>query len=166
MKAVYAGSFSPPTLGHLDVIRRASALFDTVVVAAMGQSEKQYRFTAQQRLDMLRAITARFDNVEVVADGGLLVDLVRRVHADVIVRGVRGAEDLAFEMQLAWGNRQLGQVETVFLPCSPEYSMISSTIVRDCAVHGAPLRGMVPDEIADTVVQVMTNGAAHGKEGQ
>ena len=109
MKAVYAGSFSPPTLGHLDIIRRAAALFDEVVVAVLFQKEKKYDFTLEERLDMLRDITRGLDNVTIQADDGLLVDLVHRVGADVIVRGLRGSGDLSQEMQMAEANRQIAQ---------------------------------------------------------
>lgn len=147
MRAVYAGSFSPPTLGHLDIIRRASAMFDEVVVAVMSQTAKTYVFSPEARLEMLREVTAEFANVRVIADQGLLADLVRREGADVILRGLRGEADLSFEMQMAAANRQIGNIETVFIGCMPEYSMISSTIVRDCAAHGAPIAGMVPGKI-------------------
>ena len=151
MKAVYAGSFSPPTLGHLDVIRRAAGLFDELVVAVMSQTAKQYLFSPEQRLEMLREITAGLPNVRVISDQGLLVDLVRREGADVIVRGLRNSADWMFESQMAEANRKIGGVETVFLSCLPEYSMISSTIVRDCAAHGAPIDAMVPHEIAGKI---------------
>lgn len=151
MKAIYAGSFSPPTLGHLDIIRRAAGLFDELVVAVLSQQAKQYLFSADERLEMLRIITQDLPNVRTVSDQGLLVDLVKRENADVIVRGLRGAEDLTFEMQVAEANRRIGDVETLFLSCQPAYSMISSTIVRDCASHGAPISSMVPEEIVDTI---------------
>ena len=151
MKAVYAGSFSPPTLGHLDIIRRAAGLFDELVVAVMSQAEKRYLFSPEQRLEMLREITAGMPNVRVISDQGLLVDLVHREEADVIVRGLRNSADWMFESQMAEANRKIGGVETLFLSCMPEYSMISSTIVRDCASHGAPIDAMVPHEIAGKI---------------
>lgn len=147
MIAVYAGSFSPPTLGHLDIIRRSAAMFDEVVVAVLSQQAKQYLFSAEERLEMLKEITGEFENVRVIADTGLLVDVVKREGADVIVRGLRNSADLLFEMQMAEANRQIGNIETIFISCLPEYSMISSTIVRDCAKHGAPIQSMVPEKI-------------------
>lgn len=154
MRAIYAGSFSPPTLGHLDIIRRGAAMFDELIVAVMSQQAKQYLFTPEARADMLKEITREINNVKIVQDNGLLVDLAHRENADVILRGLRGAEDLAFEMQLAEVNRKIGNIETLFMSCSPQYGMISSTIVRDCAFHGAPIAGMVPDEIVDRVYAV------------
>lgn len=147
MIAVYAGSFSPPTKGHLDVIRRSSALFDEVVVAVLSQQAKEYLFSPEDRQAMLLEITREFKNVRVISDKGLLVDVARREGADVIIRGLRNSSDLLFEMQMAEANRQIGNIETVFISCLPEYSMISSTIVRDCAAHGAPIASMVPQEI-------------------
>ena len=151
MKAVYAGSFSPPTLGHLDIIRRAAGLFDELVVAVMSQAEKRYLFSPEHRLEMLREITAGMPNVRVISDQGMLVDLVHREEADVIVRGLRNSADWMFESQMAEANRKIGGVETLFLSCLPEYSMISSTNVRDCASHGAPIDAMVPHEIAGKI---------------
>lgn len=147
MIAVYAGSFSPPTKGHLDVIRRSSALFDEVVVAVLSQQAKKYLFSPEERQAMLLEITREFKNVRVISDTGLLVDVAHREGADVIIRGLRNSSDLLFEMQMAEANRQIGNIETVFISCLPEYSMISSTIVRDCAAHGAPIASMVPQEI-------------------
>ena len=151
MIAVYAGSFSPPTTGHLDIIRRASALFDRVVVAVLSQENKAYLFSPEERWEMLLEITKDLRNVRVVFDTGLLIDVVRRESADVIVRGLRNASDLLYEMQVAEANRQIGGVETVFISSLPEYSMISSTIVRECASHGAPIESMVPGEIAGKI---------------
>ena len=163
MKAVYAGSLSPPTLGHLDIIERAAGLFDEVIVAVLSQTAKQYRFSPGQRASMLQRMTAKLSNVRVVSGEGLLVDLVRREGADVIVRGLRGPSDLTFEAQMAEANRRIGGVETVFLHSRPEYSMISSTIVRDCAAHGAPIESMVPGEIVKEIVDAF--GAEPGRKG-
>ena len=151
MIAVYAGSFSPPTKGHLDIIRRGAAMFDQLIVAVLSQEEKQYRFSPNDRREMLEEITGDLPNVRVISDTGLLVDVVRREGADVILRGLRNASDLLFEMQMAEANRRIGGVETIFVSCLPEYSMISSTIVRDCAAHGAPIETMVPEEIAGKI---------------
>ncbi len=154
MRAIYAGSFSPPTNGHMDIIVRASEVFDELVVAVLSQTAKQYLFSVEVREEMLRKVTAGLKNVRVVSATGLLADLVRREGADVIVRGLRGADDITFEMQMAQANRLIGGVETLFLTSRPEYSMISSTIVRDCAYHGAPIDRMVPAEIIQQIYDV------------
>lgn len=151
MIAVYAGSFSPPTKGHLDIIRRGAAMFDELIVAVLSQTAKAYRFSPEERRQMLETITRDLPNVRVVASTGLLVDVVRQMGADVILRGLRNAADLAFEMQMAEANRCIGNIETVFISCLPQYSMISSTIVRDCAAHGAPIDVMVPREIVEKI---------------
>ena len=151
MIAVYAGSFSPPTKGHLDIIRRGAAMFDELIVAVLSQEEKQYRFSPGERREMIAKIAEDLPNVRVISDTGLLVDVVRREGADVILRGLRNASDLLFEMQMAEANRRIGGIETICISCLPEYSMISSTIVRDCAAHGAPIDSMVPEEIAGKI---------------
>lgn len=148
MRAIYAGSFSPPTLGHLDVIERAASLFDELIVAVLSQQAKHYLFSVEEREEMLRKIVAGRNNVRVISDTGLLVDVVRREKADVIVRGLRNETDWTFEAQIAEANRRIGGVETLFLSSRPEFCMISSTIVRDCASHGAPIEAMVPRQIA------------------
>ena len=151
MKAVYAGSFSPPTMGHLDIITRAASIFDELIVAVLSQAEKKYLFSPEERLEMLKEVTKDIPNIRVISDQGLLVDVVKREGADVIVRGLRNSADLLFEMQVAEANRTIGGVETLFLSCEPRYSMISSTIVRDCASHGAPIESMVPREIVGKI---------------
>lgn len=147
MKAVYAGSFSPPTLGHMNIISRAAGMFDEVIVAVLSQAAKKYLFSPEERMEMLKMVTEDIPNVRVISDHGMLVDVVKREGADVIIRGLRSSEDLLFEMQLAEANHKIGGVETLFLSCQSEYSMISSTIVRDCASHGAPIDSMVPKQI-------------------
>lgn len=165
MIAVYAGSFSPPTKGHLDIIRRAAGLFDEVIVAVLSQESKRYLFSPEERRNMLLEITRGLENVRVVSDTGLLVDVVRREGADVIVRGLRNSSDLLFEMQMAEANRQIGNIETVFISCLPEYSMISSTIVRDCASHGAPIASMVPQEIVGKIYAAYGVGPCAERKG-
>ncbi len=149
--AIFAGSFSPPTNGHIDVIERGARMYDRLIVAVLANPEKKYLFSPEQRVDMLRRSLAHLPNVEVVQDGGLLIDLARRVGAGVILRGVRGADDLGFEMQLAVANRKLSGIETVFLPTASEYSHLSSTIVNGYAMHGGDIRGMVPEAIVGDV---------------
>ena len=152
MTGIYAGSFSPPTCGHLDIIRRAAQMLDEVVVAILVNPEKKYIFSAEKRAQWLMKATEGIDNVRVVWDNGLLVDVAKRCGAGVIVRGVRGTADLEYEMSLADVNRHLSGIDTVFLPAQPELGYISSTIVMDVARHGGSIVGMVPDAIADDIV--------------
>jgi pantetheine-phosphate adenylyltransferase len=154
MKALYAGSFSPPTLGHLDIIRRGAKLFDKLTVAVLCQADKRYALTPERRADMLRRITSDIPNVEIVYSSGLLVELMRQMNAQVILRGVRDAGDIPMELQIAEAHRRLGGYETLMLPSLPEFSRLSSTIVRDCALHHACLDGMVPPELIDEIYAV------------
>ena len=154
MKALYAGSFSPPTLGHLDIIRRGARLFDQLTVAVLCQEGKHYALAPEKRAEMLKKITRDITNVEIVYSTGLLVDLMRQTDAQVILRGVRDAGDIPMELQIAEAHRKLGGYETLMLPSLPEFSRLSSTIVRDCAFHRASLEGMVPVEIIDEIYAV------------
>lgn len=164
MKALFAGSFNPPTLGHLDLITRAAGMFDTVLVAVLGNPDKRGALPMDRRAEMLRRITKDLPNVEVTFSGGLLTDLARETGSDVVLRGVRGTADLPFEMQLANAYRTLGGIETLFMSCSPQYCMLSSTIVRDCAAHGAPLDAMVPGELIDEIYAAYGNTPNAEKE--
>ena len=154
MKALFAGSFSPPTFGHLDIIKRGAAIFDELVVAVMCQAGKTYPLSPEQRADMIRRIAKDIPGVTVISSSGLLVDVLRKTGAQVILRGVREAGDMREELQIAEAHRMLGGYETLMLPSLPEYSRLSSTIVRDCAKHRASLKGMVPEEIMDEIYAV------------
>lgn len=158
MKALYSGSFSPPTCGHLDIIRRGAKLFDRLYVAVLSQAGKTYAISPEQRAQMLRQITQDLGNVEVVWSDGLLIDLMKETGADVILRGIRDSGDLQTELQIAEAHRRLGGYESFILPSLPEYSRLSSTIVRDCALHRADLKGMVPDELIGQVYQAYASG--------
>lgn len=154
MKALFAGSFMPPTLGHLDIIKRGAALFDELVVAVLANGQKTYEISADARVDMLKRITRNINNVSIVCSGGLLVDLMKKTGCDVILKGVRDASDMGYELQLADANRLLAGYETLFMPSLSVYSRLSSTIVRDCARHGASLKGMVSDELIDDIYKI------------
>ena len=156
--AIYAGSFCPPTNGHIDIIERGAALYERVIVAVMVNEKKQYLLSSDQRVVMLRRALSHLKNVEVIYDGGLLVDVAARNGAGVILRGVRGTADLEYEMQLAIANRKISGIETVFLPSAPEVSYLSSSIVNACAMHGGDISGMVPACIMADIYR------AHGKE--
>lgn len=144
---LYAGSFDPPTVGHLDLIRRASRLFDRVVVAVMLNPGKKGLFTPEERVKLLEKCVSGLANVAVLCDGGLTVDVARRVGAGVLLRGIRGEGDAGLEAQLAAANRQISGLETFAMFTDPRYGFMSSTIARDVLKHGGPIEGMVPDEI-------------------
>lgn len=143
--AVYPGSFDPCTNGHLDVIRRASRIFDKVVVAVLANSGKTPLFSSEERADMLRSVTQEFENVEVECFSGLLVDFTDKVKADVIIKGLRAVSDFEYEFQMALINRNLkNSLETLFLPTSKEYMFLSSSVVKEIAGYNGNLDGLVP----------------------
>jgi pantetheine-phosphate adenylyltransferase len=143
--AIYPGSFDPVTNGHLDLIERASKLFGRLVVTVARNGEKAPMFTLQERVEMLREATQPFPNVEVDTFDGLLVDYSRKLGARVLVRGIRAVSDYEYELQMALMNRRLEpQLETVFMLPAVEYSYLSSHLVRELAVLGGSLNGLVP----------------------
>ncbi len=142
---VFAGSFDPVTVGHLDIIRRAAKLCDRLLVTVMYNPAKQGCFTVEDRLDFLARATVDIPHVEVDAWDGLMVDYVRKMGADFVVRGVRGVSDLESETNLAQINRRLlPGLETVFLPTKPELACVSSSAVREAAFFGADFSSFVP----------------------
>ncbi|MGN1013885.1 MAG: pantetheine-phosphate adenylyltransferase [Butyricicoccus sp.] len=151
---IYPGSFDPPTMGHLNIIQRASVLFDKVIVAAMVNGSKQSSFTMEEKAEFLRRMTKDIPNVEVDTFSGLLADYVADKGACAIVKGLRAVSDFEYEFQMALANKKLnGQAETVFLMTDQNYLYLSSTIVRDIARHGGDISGFVPDEIQEDIVR-------------
>ena len=150
--AIYPGSFDPMTRGHLDVIQRASAIFDKVVVAVVVNPQKRDPlFTLDEREEMIRKAGADLENVEVTHFRGLLANFVQRVGATVIVKGLRVVSDFEGEMSTALMNRSLSGVDTVFLPSDPRWSFVSSTLVKEVFNLGADVSKYVPP----AVLQVM-----------
>ncbi len=148
MLAICPGSFDPVTHGHLDVIRRAAALFDEVIVAVGRNSAKNYLFTLEERLELVREVTAEWRGVRVEALDGLLVDFARARGAGVVVKGLRFASDFDFELQMAHINAVVGSVETVMLPASSQWATLSSTMIREVASYGGDVAAFVPDVVA------------------
>lgn len=142
--AVYPGSFDPPTFGHADLIGRARRIFDELVVAVGANFSKNHLFAYEERVDMLKEITADMPNVRVEAFSGLLVDFARTAGASVLVRGLRALSDFENEFQMALANRSLANIETVFLMTSSEHMFVSSSIVKEVASLGGDVSGMVP----------------------
>jgi len=136
-KAIYPGTFDPVTCGHEDLARRASRLFDHVVLAVADSRGKRPFFTVEERVDMARTVLADCQNVEVLSFSGLLIDFLRSQDAHIILRGLRAMSDFEYEFQMAGMNRQLyPDVETVFLTPAEEYMFVSATIVREIATLG------------------------------
>ena len=149
--AIYPGSFDPITLGHLDVIRRAAACFEKVIVCVMVNAEKRSpMFTPEERVALIRASVAGMNNVEVESFGGLLAGYAVSKGANVLVKGVRNATDFDQEYQMAAINRGIyPQLETVLLPSSPAYQHFSSTMVREMIKYGQPMDKYVPAPVAE-----------------
>ena len=151
---VYPGSFDPPTLGHLNIIERASTLFDKVIVAKMVNGSKKSAFTMEEKADFLRRMTQHLPNVEIDTFGGLLADYVAEKGACAIVKGLRAVSDFEYEFQMALANKKLNEgAETVFLMTDQNYLYLSSTIVRDIARHGGDISGFVSEEIREDIVK-------------
>lgn len=154
-RAVCPGSFDPVTLGHLDVIRRAADRFDTVVVACLRNPDKSPMFDTDARLDMLGELTGAWDNVEIASFDGLLVDLCRRLGIRLIVKGLRAVSDFESELQMAQMNAHIGDVETLFMPATPAYSYLSSSLVKEVARMGGDINGLVPELVADRMAKAV-----------
>jgi pantetheine-phosphate adenylyltransferase len=147
-RCVCPGSFDPVTSGHVDVVRRATALFDEVIVAVMGNPAKQGLFPLAERRELLEESLAGLPGVRVeIVAGGLLVDYCRRVGALAVVKGLRSGTDFAYELPMALMNRHLTGLETVFLPGDPRYEHVSSSLVKEVAGHGGDVSGLVPDAV-------------------
>ena len=148
LTAVYPGTFDPMTLGHEDLMRRASRLFERLVVAVAAGHHKRTMFTIDERLDMAEELSAKFPNVEVMTYRGLLRDFVVQNGGKVVVRGLRAASDFEYEFQMAGMNRQLmPEVETLFLTPSDQYQFISSTFVREIAMLGGEVSKFVSPSV-------------------
>ena len=146
IKAIYPGSFDPPTNGHLDLIERGSKIFDELVVAILRNPEKNPLFSLADRRKMLEAMTAGFDNVSVDTFDGLTVDYALRVEARAILRGIRAISDYEYELQMALMNRKLQPgLETVFMMPAEKYSYLSSRLVREVAQLGGSIECLVPE---------------------
>ena len=149
--AVYTGSFDPVTNGHLDLIHRGCKLFDRLVVAIARNPEKgDFLFGLEERIEMLKAMTADLENVTVDAFEGLLMSYCIENNANAVLRGIRAVSDYEFELQMALMNRKIEpRVETVFMMPAEKYSYLSSRIVREIAAFGGPLSGLVPELVEE-----------------
>jgi pantetheine-phosphate adenylyltransferase len=146
--AVCPGSFDPPTLGHLDVIGRVAGLFERVTVAVLINPDKQGLFTVPERLELLRVVTAGWPNVSVDSFHGLLVDYCSAAGIGAIVKGLRAMSDFEYELQMAQMNHGLTGVDTLFLPTSPAYSFVSSSLVKQVAGYGGDVSRLLPDVVS------------------
>lgn len=160
--AVYPGSFDPVTNGHLDIIERACRLFDRVVVAVSTQVDKRPLFSLEERLAMLREVTANMPQVAVESFGGLLVQYASRRGARVVIRGIRAVSDFDYEFQMSLMNRRLCEdVETVFLVPAEAYTYLSSSLVKEVAALGGSVAGLVPAAVERRLLEKF-----RGREGR
>jgi pantetheine-phosphate adenylyltransferase len=145
-KAIYPGSFDPPTNGHLDLIQRGSKIFEELVVAILRNSEKSPMFSVAERREMLRELTADLSNVRIDTFDGLMVEYAKSIDAICVLRGIRAISDYEYELQMAFMNRNLEPtLETVFMMPAVKYSYVSSRLVREVAQAGGPVKGLVPE---------------------
>lgn len=152
--AIYPGSFDPITLGHLDVINRASKLFDDIIIAVVNNTAKKMTFTVDQRVDMVNKAIAHLPNVRVESFSGLTVELAKQKGANILIRGLRAVSDFEFEFTMYQMNQQLNSdIEMVFMMAGLEYQFMSSSLVKEIASMGGDISHSVPREIEDFLKQ-------------
>ena len=151
-KAIYPGSFDPVTLGHVDIIRRSTEIVDELIVAVLTNSAKNPLFSVEERVNIIKEITADIPKVKVESFSGLLVDFAKENDANIIVRGLRAVTDFEYELQISQMNRTIyPKVDTMFLTTSLEYAYLSSTIVKEVASYGGDISHFVPECIIDRI---------------
>ena len=147
-RAIYPGSFDPPTNGHLDLIQRGAKIFEELVVAILRNSEKTPMFSVSERLQMLKELTADLHNVRIDTFDGLMVEYAKSMDAMCVLRGIRAISDYEYELQMALMNRKIEPtLETVFMMPADKYSYVSSRLVREVAQVGGPVKGLVPEVV-------------------
>jgi pantetheine-phosphate adenylyltransferase len=147
LTALCPGTFDPVTNGHVDVVERAAGMFDQVVVAVIDNPNKEPMFTVEERMAMLEEAVSALSNVEVASFGGLLVDYARDRGIRIIVKGLRAVSDFDYELQMAQMNRHLSGVETCFVPTNPQWSYLSSSLVKEVAQLGGDVSALVPGHV-------------------
>ena len=149
MKAICPGSFDPVTNGHLDVFTRAARIADEVVVAVLVNRNKAGLFSVDERMEILREVTAHLPNVRVDSFHGLLVDYCKEHEIEAIVKGLRAVSDFDYELQMSQMNHRLAEVETLFVSTNPQFSFLSSSLIKEVARHGGDVAGLVPQAVLD-----------------
>jgi pantetheine-phosphate adenylyltransferase len=152
VKAVFPGSFDPPTYGHLNIIERARTIFSEIHVVVAVNNDKKYFFSAEERVQLMSSMVSKWDNVYVYSWNRLIVEYARQIDAHVLIRGVRNIADFSYEFDLAMMNRGLNkEIETVFLPTDPEFFVLRSSAIKELAAFGGDVSSMVPDEVANAL---------------
>ena len=156
LRTIYPGSFDPVTNGHYDIIKRAAAISDELIVGVLQNKAKTPLFSVEERVTMLNEVTKNIKNVKIVPFEGLLIDFAKQMDAKVIVRGLRAITDFEYELQMSQTNRKLdADVETIFLTTGLEYSYLSSTTVKEVASFGGNITQFVPKIVADKITEKM-----------
>lgn len=156
MKVLYTGSFDPITVGHLDIIKRISKKFETVVVTVFNNKEKKYWFSIEERCEMVRGAVKDLKNVEVDFTEGLVVEYCEKNNISIIVRGLRAVSDYEYELAVSSINKHLNkELETLFLVASSEYSFLSSSMVKDVAENGGHFEDLVPENVAQNIYRLL-----------
>ncbi|MBC8062619.1 MAG: pantetheine-phosphate adenylyltransferase [Clostridiaceae bacterium] len=156
--AVYPGSFDPITIGHLDIIERASKVFDEIIVGVFVNPDKKGLFTISERVSLIERVTSNYPNVTVQSCSGLLVNFMKANNAKIIVKGLRAVSDFEYEFHMSMMNNKLEPtIETVFMMTSAKYLFLSSSSVRQIAMFGGCVKGLVPDEIIKDIMDKTSN---------
>lgn len=159
LKAVFPGSFDPATLGHLNIIERASSLFDELIVIIAENRQKKYFFTAEERLSMMTGLIKPWKNVSVLIWDSLIVDYMKKQNIRILVRGVRGMDDFSYEFELSMMNKALHpHIETLFMTTDPKYFVLRSSSIRELASFHGDVSGMVPPLVAQALETKFSNG--------
>ncbi len=159
-KAVYPGTFDPPTSGHLNIIKRASEAFDYLTVTILENPRREVLFTWEERLEMLKKLTAPYTNVEIDYSNELLIDYANRRDIHIVIKGLRAMSDFEFEFQMALVNRRLdSRIETMFIMTDSKYSYLTSGIVKEIASFGGDIRQLVPPSIYEMVISKFSSKA-------
>ena len=159
VKALYPGTFDPPTNGHVDLIQRGSKLFEHLTVGILNNPVKNPLFTVEERVQMLREATSQLENVSVATFDGLMVDFARQLGAKAVLRGIRAISDYEHEFQMALMNRRLApEIETVFLQPAGRYSFISSRMLKEVFSFGGDVTGLVPPNVLKRLRGRMAKG--------
>ncbi|ADL42621.1 pantetheine-phosphate adenylyltransferase [Caldicellulosiruptor obsidiansis OB47] len=164
---VYPGSFDPVTNGHLDIIERASKIFDKLIVAVLVNPNKTPVFDIEERVELLKETTEHLPNVEIKAFKGLLIDFMKQENAKVIVKGLRAVSDFEYEFQMALLNKKLEpSIETIFMMTNSKYSYLSSSMVKEVARFGGCIEDLVPEKIAKKVMKKLNKKYAETEENK
>jgi pantetheine-phosphate adenylyltransferase len=157
-RVVCPGSFDPVTNGHLDIISRAAAMYDEVVVAVLINVTKKGLFTIDERVELLSEVTAQYGNVTIDRFHGLLVDFCANNGITAVVKGLRAVSDFEYEMQMAQMNYRMAKVETMFMTTNPQFSFLSSSLIKEVARYGGDVSGLVPEPVVDRLRRRLSEG--------